>query len=117
MQCNKLETTMEIYGETNKLTNIINDYQLIRKHYGTLAVNIQHRLDEFAAARTLRDIPSTPPPRCHALKGNRKEQFAVSLNGNYRLVFKGYDKDDKLSVDKDEIVTVSIIDIEDYHKK
>lgn len=106
---------MEIIGASKKITKRINNQQLLQKYYGALAVNIQHRLDEFAAARTLRDIPSTPPPRCHALKGKRKEQFAVNLNGNYRLVFVGYDKDDKLSVDKDEIVTVSIIDIEDYH--
>lgn len=107
---------MEIFAKSNKLTKILNNPDLIQKNYGKLAEKINARLDEFSAARTLRDIPSTPPPKCHALKGNRKGQFAVTLSGNYRLVFEGYDKNDQLSDDKDRITTVSILAIEDYHK-
>lgn len=106
---------MEIFAKTKKLANIINNRNLIPKHYGKLAGKINARLDEFAAARTLRDIPSTPPPRCHALKGNRDGQFAVTVSGNYRIVFEGYDKNDQLSDDKDRITTVFILAIEDYH--
>ncbi|MCT6888059.1 MAG: type II toxin-antitoxin system RelE/ParE family toxin [Lactobacillus sp.] len=107
---------MEIFAKSNKLTKILNNPDLIQKNYGKLAEKINARLDEFSAAGTLRDIPSTPPPKCHALKGNRKGQFAVTLSGNYRLVFEGYDKNDQLSDDKDRITTVSILAIEDYHK-
>lgn len=106
---------MEIFAKTKKLANIINNRNLIQKNYGSLTGKINARLDEFAAARTLRDIPSTPPPRCHALKGNRAGQFAVTVSGNYRIVFEGYDKNDQLSDDKDRITTVSILAIEDYH--
>lgn len=106
---------MEIFAKTKKLANIINNRNLIPKYYGTLTGKINARLDEFAAARTLRDIPSTPPPRCHALKGNRDGQFAVTVSGNYRIVFEGYDNNDQLSDDKDRITTVFILAIEDYH--
>lgn len=106
---------MEIFAKTKKLANIINNRNLIQKYYGELTGKINARLDEFAAARTLRDIPSTPPPRCHALKGNRDGQFAVTVSGNYRIVFEGYDKNDQLSDDKDRITTVFILAIEDYH--
>lgn len=107
---------MEIFGGTTKLTKILAKPELIKKNYGKLTQKIMARLDEFAAARTLRDIPSTPPPRRHALKGERRGQFAVTVSGNYRLVFEGYDKNDQLSVDIDKITTISIISIEDYHK-
>ena len=42
--------------------------------------------------------------RLHPLKGDRAGEYAITLTGNYRLVFE------KLKED-----TVRIIDVEDYH--
>lgn len=106
---------MECFAETKKLTKILNDPRLLKKHYGKMAKKIQQRLDEFDAAKTLQQIPSDPPPRCHSLKGDREGSFAVDVSGNYRMIFEGYDKNDQQSVEKDKIVTVQIISIEDYH--
>lgn len=107
---------MEYFAETKKLTKILNDPKLLLKHYGKArAKRIQARLDEFDAAQNLTQIPSDPPPRCHPLKGNLEGKFAVDVSGNYRMVFEGYDKYDQLSTDKNEIVTIQIINIEDYH--
>lgn len=39
----------------------------------------------------------------------------VDISANYRLVFEGYDKNDKLSTNKHDLVTIQIIAIEDYH--
>lgn len=107
---------MEYFAETKKLTKILNDPKLLLKHYGKArAKRIQASLDEFDAAQNLTQIPSDPPPRCHPLKGNLEGKFAVDVSGNYRMVFEGYDKYDQLSTDKNEIVTIQIINIEDYH--
>lgn len=107
---------MEYFGETKKLTKILNNPRLIQKHYGkNMMKKIIERLDEFDAAENLQQIPSDPPPRCHLLHGSLEGKFAVDVSGNYRIVFEGYDKNDQLSVQKEKIVTIQITDIEDYH--
>lgn len=107
---------MEYFAETKKLTKILNDPRLIQKNFGkSRAKRIQERLDEFDAAETLAQIPSDPPPRCHPLKGQLAGKFAVDVSGNYRMIFEGYDKNDQFCTDKDEIVTIQITTIEDYH--
>jgi len=51
----------------------------------------------------------------HQLKGDRQYQFAVDIGANWRIIFEGYDEYDVLVTEKSEIVTLSIISIEDYH--
>lgn len=107
---------MEYFAETNHLARTLKDERAITKAYGKdRGQRIQQRLAEFKAATTLMDIPVDPPPRCHRLKGNRRNQFAVNISANYRMVFEGYDKNDRLTTKKSEIVTVQITSIEDYH--
>jgi toxin HigB-1 len=55
------------------------------------------------AASRLEDIESVKPFRCHALTGSRKEEHAVWVNKNWRVVFefKGGD--------------VFLTNYEDYH--
>lgn len=107
---------MEYFAETKKLTKILNDQRLLLKNFGKARTKkIQSRLDEFDAAENLSQIPSDPPPRCHPLKGKLEGKFAVDISGNYRMIFEGYDKNDNLSTDKSEIVTIQITSIEDYH--
>lgn len=107
---------MEYVAESRKLTKTLNDPRLLVKSFGrNRAKRIQRRLDEFDAAKTLAQIPSDPPPRCHRLHSNLEGKFAVDVSKNFRIVFEGYDKNDQPSVEKSEIVTVQIIQIEDYH--
>ena len=107
---------MEYVAESRKLDKILNDPRLLVKSFGhDRAKRIQMRLDEFDAANTLQQIPSDPPPRCHRLHNNLEGEFAVDVSKNFRIIFEGYDKNDQLSVEKSEIVTVQITQIEDYH--
>lgn len=109
---------MEYFGETKKITKILNDRKLIQKYYGKdRARRIIQRLDESSSAITLADIPTDPPPRCHRLKGDLDKLFAVDVSGNYRMIFEAYDKNDQQTVDKSKAVTVQIIAIDDYHGK
>ncbi|KRK88007.1 type II toxin-antitoxin system RelE/ParE family toxin [Lentilactobacillus sunkii] len=107
---------MEYFAETRKLAKTLNNPRLLVKSFGTdRAKRIQARLDEFDGAQTLQQIPSDPPPRCHRLHNNLEGKFAVDVSRNFRIIFEGYDKNDRLSVIKTDIVTIQILSIEDYH--
>jgi proteic killer suppression protein len=45
------------------------------------------KLDRLEAAVTLRDIASLPSNRLEALKGNRKEQYSIRINDQWRICF------------------------------
>jgi len=107
---------MEIFCETEKLTRILGDGRKLVREYGVSRANkIIQRLSEFKASVNLAQISYLPPQRLHKLKANRKEEFAVTIESNWRITFQGYDSDDLLSIDKGKIVTLSIMAIEDYH--
>jgi proteic killer suppression protein len=60
-----------------------------------------------------------PAARCHKLKGDREGQYAVSISGNYRLIFKpDHDpvpgKKDQ-SIDAIRVNDIHIMGTEDYH--
>jgi len=46
------------------------------------------KLDRLEAAVTLRDIASLPGNRLEALKGNRKEQYSIRINDQWRVCFR-----------------------------
>jgi len=83
------------------------------------ATKIRQQLAELAAANTLADMSTLPPPRCHQLRGDWDEQFAVDISGNERLVFE-VDHDptprnpDK-GIDLAQVTAIVILRIEDYH--
>jgi len=63
---------------------------------------IQIRLNALDRAKELRDI-DLPGFGFHALKGNRKDEFAIKVSGNYRLTFRFESGD------------VVDLNLEDYH--
>ena len=71
-----------------------------------MAVKIQLRIDEIKAADTVAQMIQFGIGRCHPLKGDRKNQYAVDLVHPQRLVFekKG-----------NEIQIANIMEIVDYH--
>ncbi|HSB78426.1 MAG TPA: killer suppression protein [Candidatus Methylomirabilis sp.] len=83
------------------------------------ARKIRQRLAELNAAATLADIGRLPPARPHALKGNRKGQFAVDVRHPFRLLFEPADdpvplRDDG-GVDLARITRIRVLSVEDYH--
>ena len=71
-----------------------------------MAVKIQQRIDEIKAADTVEQMIQFGIGRCHPLKGDRKNQYAVDLVHPHRLVFekKG-----------NEVQIANIMEIVDYH--
>ncbi|GBO90464.1 type II toxin-antitoxin system RelE/ParE family toxin [Marinobacter salsuginis] len=54
------------------------------------------RINIIKQTRNLDELQSLPGLRCHPLSGDRKGQYAVNLNGFYRLIFSL--KDDVLEI-------------------
>lgn len=46
------------------------------------------KLDMLNAANALKDLRSPPGNRLHPLRGDRKGQWAISVNGPWRLCFR-----------------------------
>ena len=61
------------------------------------------RLEYIDLATCLGDLKVPPSNRLHALKGNRKGQYAISINDQWRICFK-FEKGDAYDVE-----------ITDYH--
>lgn len=71
-----------------------------------MAIIIHRRIKELRSIDTVEEMIMYKIGRCHKLKGNRKEEYAVDLLHPYRLIFekKG-----------EEIQIASIKEIVDYH--
>jgi len=77
------------------------------KNYGfKMAEKIQMRIDQIQAASSVEEMVQYKVGRCHALKGNRKGQYAMDLVQPMRLVFEK----------KGSTVQIAVIqEIVDYH--
>jgi proteic killer suppression protein len=51
------------------------------------------RLEYINLAITLDDLKVPPSNRLHALKGDREEQFSISINDQWRICFRFVDGD------------------------
>lgn len=98
---------MQIEYKNSKIEKVCtNAYEAERKYGKEMAEKIQLRIDQISAALSVEMMMQYKIGRCHQLKGNRKEQYAMDLVHPYRLVFekKG-----------NEIQIANIMEIVDYH--
>jgi proteic killer suppression protein len=79
---------------------------------------LKRRLATLRAAPTLKDMDNAPG-RCHALSANRAGQFAVSLWGQYRLIFlpdhEPVPRLDDGGIDRAGVTRIEITEVVDYH--
>lgn len=71
-----------------------------------MAEKIQMRIDQIKASDSINQMIQFHIGRCHLLRGNRKNQFAMDLVHPYRLIFEEKDN---------EIKIANILGIVDYH--
>jgi len=110
---------VNIAFKNKKLQKILTDTGEIKKAYGTMAKRVSQRMDQLQAAPNLATIQSIPSLECHVLTGDRKGEWAVSISGNYRLIFEiDHDpvpaKEDG-SIDSILITDICILETTDYH--
>ncbi len=68
------------YGRNTKVSR--------RRLPHTLRETAGKRLDQLDSAIHLEDLKVPPGNRLQALKGNRKGQFSIRINEQYRICFK-----------------------------
>lgn len=88
---------MEVEFGKKKLEKFYRESAKAARAYGEqVARKYILRINTIKAAQNLDELFTLPGLKCHPLKGNRKGQFAISLTGFYRLIFKM--KGDKLDI-------------------
>ena len=83
-----------------------NAHEAEKKHGKNMAAKIHQRIDEITAAGSVEMLIQYKIGGCHALRGDRKKQYAMGLIQPYRLVFE---------VKGSKTQTIRIIAITDYH--
>ena len=79
---------MDIQFRDNKLKKCFTQYRQAVKLWGEqVARKYIQRINIIQAANSLDELMNLPALRCHALKGDRKGQYAINLTGFYRLIF------------------------------
>ncbi len=98
---------MEVTYKSTRLEKLCTNAYAAEKKYGILmAEKIKLRIDQISAVISVEMMLQFKVGRCHQLKGDRKEQFAVDLVHPYRLIFETLG---------DDIQIANIMEIVDYH--
>ncbi len=108
---------MLIVYRSNDLKQTCLQERRMQKELGAKgAKKLKGRLSDLAAAARVTDLVAGHP---HPLKGDRRGQFAVSLDGGRRLVFEPANEPvpqhEDGSVDWSHVTAVRIVFIGDYH--
>jgi proteic killer suppression protein len=62
------------------------------KTFSGFARQAELKLDQLEAATSVRDLAALPGNRCEALKGDRKGQYSVRINDQWRICFEWPDR-------------------------
>lgn len=80
---------MEIEYRSSRIRKVCtNAHEAELKHGIKMAAVIHQRIDEISASPSIEMLVQYRIGRCHPLKGNRKEQYAMDLIQPYRLIFE-----------------------------
>ena len=98
---------LDIVYKNRKLERICSNAAIAEKEYGSeMAGKITQRIGEIQSADTVEMLVRYHIGRCHALKQNRRGQYAMDLIHPYRLVFEKHGNENQV---------VKILEIVDYH--
>lgn len=111
---------MDIYFKSKRLSKKCSNKKEMIKEWGPeIAKKLSIRLMEIQAASNIEELKKLPQARCHKLKGNRDNQFAVDLKHPYRLIFEPYQDPIPLKsdggLDLAKITAILILEVDDYH--
>lgn len=111
---------MIISYKPNKLGKTVANLSAIKKNYGTMAKDVNTRINELTHATSLEDMRFLPQANCHELFQNLVGHLAVDVSGNHRIIFKPANDPIPLKTDGGldwtKVTEVTIIEIAyDYH--
>lgn len=110
---------MIILFDNKKLLELANNSRKAQAELGQLRSKLfRRRLDDIAAVDNMNDLKHLPG-HFHELTGDRRGQWACSLDNPYRLVFvsslRPVPIDEKGNYLWNEMQSVTILEIVDYH--
>ena len=98
---------MKITYANRKIEKVCTNHTAaVRAHGVRMAEKIAQCIFAIAAAETVESLVKRGLYRCHALKQDRKGQYAMDLVHPYRLVFE---------IHGEEIEIANILEVIDYH--
>lgn len=110
---------MKLFYKNKKLEISLTIDKEIIKTYGARAKKIKQRINELESWDNLYDISRLPALRLHPLKGNKKGEWAVDIQKNWRICFEISRNPLPLlengGIDLSKVKEIKIISIEDYH--
>lgn len=111
---------MEISFEDHRLESLAGSERYLRREYGAdMCRTILRRLGTLAGVPSLEAAQLRRALRLHELSGNRSGQFAVGLEGGYRLILKpNHDPIPRRpdgGIILSQVTAIIIIEIVDYH--
>ncbi len=111
---------MDVVFKTSKLAKIFNSGKALQKEYGPrMARVIMIRMAVLRNARSLSQVPTTPPERRHLLTGEHRDHYAVDLVHPRRLIFRPAEEPAPRrqdgGIDTDEVTAVQVVGVVDYH--
>ena len=110
---------MELTYKNDKLQDLCENpkfnKELVKKYGAEVAVKLPKRIKELKAFSSLNDVPTSPPYRRHKLTGDRDGQFAININGQYRLIFR--QKENKIIIeDLRKIKEIEIMEVSKHYE-
>lgn len=109
---------MEIRFEHGRLEKFFKSKTMLTRKFGPkVAAGVHRRMQDLRIAENLDEISHLPPQRLHALLGKYSGCFAIDVTQNVRLIFRGVDAENNMSVEKSKIVGIIIKEVIDYHDK
>ena len=84
---------MEVTYRTTKLQKMASSQKNLTAELGPVCgKKFGQRISEFMAADCLEDLRHLPGPRIHELKGDRKGQYSIRINDQWRICFEWPDR-------------------------
>ena len=108
---------MEIIYKNDKLKDVCENLKLATRKYGLDVAKALHRvLDFLAKAENLKDFSLVKHLRLHQLKGNRQDQYSITLlnSSKYRLIVYPIDENNNImkSLDNEDLMFIKCIKIQ-----
>ena len=93
--------------------------RLKRKYGARMAETVTTHISVLKSASNLAKIPTVRPMRCHQLREDRDEQYAIDTIHPYRLIFRvdqyPIPRDKFGGIDKERVTAIKIMEVIDYH--
>lgn len=112
LDCNEIgNIVLDVRYEDKKLAKLCMDEREMRKKRADIAGKLRLRIKALETAETVSELPVHDPlGQWHALSANLNGLWSGKLSANHRLLIRPDDAEDPRCA-----VTVTVIDIDDYH--